>query len=89
MWLKDFASGADKIQIDLEVKDPTTLDALLSAADLRIDKLVVNDDSSNFQDRTDTYIYARNSTESVEDDMVLMVLEDISTDLSVADFSIL
>ena len=87
--VKDFALGADKIQIDLEDKDPTTLEALLSAADLRIDKLVVNDDSSNSQDRTDTYIYARNSTDTTEDDIVLMVLEDISTDLSVADFSIL
>lgn len=87
--VKDFALGADKIQIDPGDTDPTTLEALLSAADLRIDKLVVNDDSSNSQDRTDTYIYARNSTDTAEDDIVLMVLEDISTDLSVADFSIL
>ena len=87
--VKDFALGADKIQIDPGDTDPTTLEALLSAADLRIDKLVVNDSGSNSEDRTDTYIYARNSTDTAEDDIVLMVLEDISTDLSVADFSIL
>lgn len=87
--VKDFALGTDKIQIDPGDTDPTTLEALLSAADLRIDKLVVNDSGSNSQDRTDTYIYARNSTDSTEDDVVLMVLEDISTDLTVADFSIL
>ena len=43
-------------------------------------------DSGSTSDRTDTYIYAKNSTDSTEDDVVLMVLEDISTDLTVADF---
>lgn len=87
--VKDFALGKDKIQIDLEGTESITLESILSAANLRIDKLVVNDYSSNFEDRTDTYIYATSNTDSIADDIVLMVLEDISQDLTAAEFSII
>ena len=87
--VKDFTQGSDTIQIALDDADTSTIDALLTAAGLRTAQEVVNDYHTDYQDRTDTYIYDNNGTANIADDTALMVLEDFSQDLSVSDFSII
>ena len=87
--VKDFTQGSDTIQIALDDADTSTIDALLTAAGLRTAQEVVNDYHSDYQDRTDTYIYDNNGTANIADDTALMVLEDFSQDLTVSDFSII
>ena len=84
--VKDFTLGSDKIQIALGDADASTVEAILTAAELRIGQEVVN---SADQDRTDTVIYNSNGTADIADDIALMVLEDFSQDLTINEFSII
>ncbi|MGB0343172.1 MAG: M10 family metallopeptidase C-terminal domain-containing protein [Parvibaculales bacterium] len=84
----DFASG-DKLRVDTANGNETTLTALQNAADIRW----TNDTneatgSTNNAAVNDTVIYWKNGTPSNSDDVVIMVLEDYTTALTMTDFEI-
>jgi len=86
----DFERG-DKIQVDTPSGAETTLEALKTAANLRWTQ------DSNYDTRTstndpnidDTVIYDTQGTADTSDDIVLMVLEDYTTALTITDFDII
>lgn len=89
-FVVDF-SETDKIRVDTENGNETTLEALKSAANLRW----TNDSNYSGPVRTyqnhprdmDTIIYDTRGTASEADDIMLMVIEDY-TELTIADFDI-
>ena len=84
----DFASG-DKIRVDTSVVNETTLTALRDAANLRWTNNT-NEATGGTNDAliNDTVIYDTKGTASTSDDVVIMVLEDFSTALSITNFDI-
>ena len=86
----DFASG-EKIRVDTAAGNETTLDALLTAANLRIVNTANSTDGSSLNEasKNDTVIYATNGTADTDDDWALMILEDYSTTLTISDFDII
>jgi len=84
----DFASG-DKIRVDTSAGNETTLTALRDAANLRWTNNT-NEATGGTNDAliNDTVIYDTKGTASTSDDVVIMVLEDFSTALSITNFDI-
>jgi hypothetical protein len=84
----DFASG-DKIRVDTSAGNETTLTALRDAANLRwTNNTNEATDGTNDALINDTVIYDTKGTASTSDDVVIMVLEDFSTALSITNFDI-
>jgi serralysin len=83
-----FASG-DKIRIDAANGNETTLTALQNAADIRWTN-TTNEatGSTNNAGTNDTVIYWKNNTVTTSDDVIVMVLEDYTTALTMTDFEI-
>lgn len=81
----DFGQGTDAIRVDTVSGTETTLDAPLTAANLRI-----TNDSNQSGDTTlnDTILYATQGTSETSDDVMLMVLEDYAEDLTMAQFEV-
>ncbi|MEL0072537.1 MAG: hypothetical protein VW981_06660, partial [Rhodobiaceae bacterium] len=84
----DFSSG-DKIRIDTANGNETTLTALQNAADIRWTN-TTNEatGSTNNASKNDTVIYWKNNTVTTSDDVIVMVLEDYTTALTMTDFEI-
>jgi VCBS repeat-containing protein len=87
--------GFDRIRVDTTSGNESTLAALKSAANLRWTQDSDYDydggtrHTDNNSQRNDTIIYATQGTlNNLEDDIVLMVLQDYSKALSIADFDI-
>ena len=84
----DFASG-DKLRVDTANGNETTLTALQNAADIRwTNNTNEATGSTNDAAVNDTVIYWKNGTPSNSDDVVIMVLEDYTTALTMTDFEI-
>ncbi len=80
--------GDDKIRVDTDNGNETTLEALRTVANIR---WITSTDHRGYKnDGTidDTVIYATQGTESTSDDIVLMILQDFDTDLTIAHFDI-
>ena len=85
-----FESDDDKIRVDTENGNETTLDELMSSANIYWETAHFTDNptTSNYSRFLDTIIYSTNGTEDTSDDFALMVLEDYATALTIADFDI-
>ncbi|MGC6475269.1 MAG: hypothetical protein ACON41_01350 [Parvibaculales bacterium] len=86
----DFGTGTDKIRVDTTAGNDTTLTALQNAANLRW----TNDTneatgSTNDASTNDTVIYNTKGTEDTSDDVIIMVLEDYTTALTIDNFEII
>lgn len=85
----DFSSE-DKIRVDTENGDETTLSALRDAAEIRWVKAhVETGEASNDNTVLDTAIYATQGTTATADDILLMVLEDFTQDLTLNQFEVI
>ena len=85
----DFGTGTDKIRVDTTAGNETTLTALQNAANIRW----TNDTneatgSTNDANINDTVIYNTKGTADTSDDVIIMVLEDYTTALTINDFEI-
>ena len=91
----DFRIGGqdDKIRIDTENGIKDTLTTLYAAANIRVDNTQNYEgdfeSSTNHADVNDTQIYHTNGTSHTSDDVLLMVLEDFITDLTIDMFEII
>ncbi len=87
----DFGVGTDKIRVDTTNGNETTLNALLTSADLHISKAHHADPSStNDTGVMDTLIWNKKGYENRPDVYTLvMVLEDYTTDLTIDNFEII
>ena len=91
--VRDFGWGDNRIRIVTDTGSETTLTALYAAANIRVDNtqnysgdFVSGQNSSSYDD---TQIYHTNGTDSdTSDDILLMVLEDFTRDLTIDDFLI-
>ena len=85
-----FESDDDKIRVDTENGNETTLDELMSSANIYWETAHFTDNptTSNYSRFLDTIIYSTNGTADTSDDFALMVLEDYATELTIADFDI-
>ncbi|MGB0342884.1 MAG: calcium-binding protein, partial [Parvibaculales bacterium] len=84
----DFATG-DKIRVDTANGNETTLTALQNAAQIRWTNNTNHaTGSTNNASVNDTVIYDTKGTLSTADDVVVMVLEDYTTTLSMAQFDV-
>lgn len=94
--VKDFGTGADKIRVKLNqmqksavegaTGDAAKLQKVLDQLDLRIAK----EDEDGEGDTNDTIIYfTRGTTDTTDDDEVVMILEDYDTDLTLANIDII
>ncbi|MDD9841116.1 MAG: VCBS domain-containing protein, partial [Alphaproteobacteria bacterium] len=88
----DFESG-DKIEVETISRAETTLEALQSAVNIRWTQnsdysTVSGITASRYNDPNihDTIIYHTRGTDDTSDDIVLMVLEDYTTPLTIGDF---
>ena len=91
--VEDFSNSTgdnDKIRVDTTNGNETTLDALKTAANIywEIAHFTDNPKTSNDSGVMDTIIYSTNGTATTSDDFALMVLEDYTTALTIADFDI-
>ncbi len=81
--------GTDKIRVDTDNGNETTLDALKSAANIRwTNDTTQTGKYTNREYINDTIIYATQGTSSTADDVILMVLEDYTEELTLAHFDI-
>ncbi len=87
----DFGVGTDKIRVDTSAGNETTLDALRTAANLRWtnDTNEATTGSTNDASTNDTVIYNTKGTADTSDDVIIMVLEDYSTALTIDNFEII
>ncbi len=85
----DFGTGTDKIRVDTTNGNEATLTALRSAANLRWTN-TTNEatGSSNDASTNDTVIYNTKGTANTSDDVIIMVIEDYTTALTISDFDI-
>ena len=94
--VRDFTRNSyytDRIRIDTDTGSETTLNALYAAANIRVDNTQNYSgdfvSGSNSSSRNDTQIYDTNGTAGdTSDDILLMVLEDYTTPLTINDFLI-
>ena len=84
--------GDDQIRVDTPLGTETTLEALKAAANIRwtndSDAGRLPDSYSNDSEINDTIIYDTQGTERLGDDVILMVLEDYTQDLTIAQFDV-
>ena len=86
--ITDF-SGTDKIQVGTVGGHETTLDDLFDAAEIRWEISHIDTDrDDNSADEMDTVIYDTQGTATFDDDIMLMVLEDYNTQLTMDQFEI-
>jgi Ca2+-binding RTX toxin-like protein len=84
----DFASG-DKIRVDTANGNETTLTALRDAADIRwTNNTNQATGSTNDAGTNDTVIYDTKGTATTADDVVIMVLEDYTSALTMTQFDV-
>ena len=90
--VRDFSGSYDRIRIVTDTGSEKTLTSLYAAANIRVDNtqnysgdFVSGENSSS---TNDTQIYDTNGTDTTSDDILLMVLEDYTTALTIDDFAI-
>ncbi|MDD9798425.1 MAG: hypothetical protein OXT03_04895, partial [Alphaproteobacteria bacterium] len=94
--LRAHISNKDKIEVATASGKETTLEALKSAANIRWTQnsdyssiAGITPASTNDQNIDDTIIYSTRGTADTADDIVLTVLEDYNTTLTIANFDII
>ena len=86
----DFGTGTDKIRVDTSAGNETTLSALQNAANLRwTNNTNEATGSTNDAGTNDTVIYNTKGTADTADDVIIMILEDYTTDLTIDNFEII
>ncbi|XDZ65497.1 cadherin-like domain-containing protein [Alphaproteobacteria bacterium LSUCC0684] len=82
--------GNDKIRVDTALGTETTLASLKAALNIRWTNTSNFDTGTTYNDKTlnDTVIYATHGTASTADDIVIMVLEDYTAELTMTNFEV-
>jgi len=84
------SGGEDKIRVDTALGTETTLASLKTAAEIRWTNSSKFDTGTIYNDKSlnDTMIYATQGTADTADDIIIMVLEDYSAELTFDNFEI-